>query len=60
MIDTAVQEQQLAPDFILLATRSEQVVKNDQMQLSEPCDHAFVLYFYPKGDTPGCMVEIAN
>ena len=39
------------PDFELPATG------NQRFQLSAPSSHPFVLYFYPRDDTPGCTVE---
>ena len=39
------------PDFELPATG------NQRFQLSAFSGHPFVLYFYPRDDTPGCTVE---
>src|SRR6476659_8821666 len=39
------------PDFELPATG------NQRFQLSAFRSHPFVLYFYPRDDTPGCTVE---
>jgi len=39
------------PDFELPATG------NQRFQLSAFRGHPFVLYFYPRDDTPGCTVE---
>ena len=39
------------PDFELPATGSQ------RFQLSAFAGHPFVLYFYPRDDTPGCTVE---
>lgn len=39
------------PDFELPATG------NQRFQLSAFAGHPFVLYFYPRDDTPGCTVE---
>ena len=39
------------PDFELPATGQQ------RFQLSAFSGHPFVLYFYPKVDTPGCTVE---
>lgn len=60
MSDTAIQEQQLAPDFTLPAVGSDDVVKNGQVQLSALRNHVVVLYFYPKDDTPGCTAEACS
>jgi peroxiredoxin Q/BCP len=57
MSNTQVQELQPAPDFILPAIGSDDVVKDGQVQLSALRNHITVLYFYPKDDTPGCTVE---
>ncbi len=50
MSDTAINEQQLAPDFILPAIGSDNVVKDGKVQLSALRGHTIVLYFYPKED----------
>ena len=50
MSDTAVQEQQAAPDFILPAVGNEEIVKNGQVHLADLKGHTVVLYFYPKED----------
>ena len=42
------------PDFELPATG------NQRFQLSAFAGHPFVLYFYPRDDTPGCTVEGAQ
>jgi len=44
-------ERAVLPDFELPATG------NQRFQLSAFQGHPFVLYFYPKDDTPGCTVE---
>jgi thioredoxin-dependent peroxiredoxin len=48
--DTAIQEQQSAPDFTLPAVGSEEIVKNGQVHLSDLKGHTVVLYCYPKED----------
>ena len=50
MSDTEVKESQLAPDFTLAAIGPQDVVKNDQIHLSDLRGKAIVLYFYPKED----------
>ena len=50
MSDTEVKESQPAPDFILPAVGSPDVVKHGQVQLSALRNHVVVLYFYPKED----------
>jgi len=60
MSNIQVQESQPAPDFILPAIGSDDVVKEDQVQLSALRGHDVVLYFYPKDDTPGCTVEACS
>src|SRR6266481_8856290 len=60
MSNTEVEELQPAPDFILPAVGSDNVVKNGQVQLSALRGHTIVLYFYPKDDTPGCTVEACS
>ena len=60
MSDTAVQEQQAAPDFTLPAVGSKEIVKNGQVHLAELKGHTVVLYFYPKDDTPGCTAEACS
>lgn len=60
MSDTAVQEQQLAPDFTLPAIGNDDIVKNGQVQLSALRNRVVVLYFYPKDDTPGCVSEACS
>lgn len=57
---TEVKEMQPAPDFMLPAVGSEDVVKNGQVQLSSLRNHVTVLYFYPKDDTPGCSAEACS
>ena len=57
MVDTIIQELQPAPDFILPAIGSDDIVKNGQVQLSALANRIIVLYFYPKDDTPGCTIE---
>ncbi|HHE72630.1 MAG TPA: redoxin domain-containing protein, partial [Chloroflexi bacterium] len=42
---------QLAPDFELISDREETV------RLSDFRGQKVVLYFYPKGDTPGCTKQ---
>ena len=60
MSDTAVTESQLAPDFILPAIGSDDVVKDGKVQLSALHNHVVVLYFYPRDDTPGCTAEACS
>ena len=60
MSNTEVKELQPAPDFILPAVGSDNVVKNGQVQLSALRGHTTVLYFYPKDDTPGCTAEACS
>ncbi len=60
MSDTTVEEQQTAPDFTLAAIGPEDVVKNDQIHLSDLRGRTIVLYFYPKDDTPGCTAEACS
>ncbi len=60
MTNTQVQELQPAPDFILPAIGSDDIVKNGQVQLSALNNRIIVLYFYPKDDTPGCTVEACS
>ena len=50
MSETAIQEQQPAPDFTLPAVGSDDIVKNGQVHLADLKGHAVVLYFYPKED----------
>jgi len=57
VVDTIIQELQPAPDFILPAIGSDDIVKNGQVQLSALANRIIVLYFYPKDDTPGCTIE---
>jgi len=58
--DTAINEQQLAPDFTLPAVGSDDVVKNGQVHLADLKGKTVVLYFYPKDDTPGCTAEACS
>jgi thioredoxin-dependent peroxiredoxin len=58
--DTAIQEQQPAPDFTLPAVGSDDVVRNGQVHLQELQGRPVVLYFYPKDDTPGCVAEACS
>ena len=60
MSDTAVQEQQAAPDFTLPALGDDNVVKNGQVHLADLKERTVVLYFYPKDDTPGCTKEACS
>ena len=60
MSNTAIKEQQPAPDFTLPAVGSEDVVKNGQVHLQELRGKTTVLYFYPKDDTPGCTKEACS
>ncbi len=60
MSDTPIEEQQTAPDFTLAAIGPEDVVKNNQIHLSDLHGRTVVLYFYPKDDTPGCTKEACN
>jgi peroxiredoxin Q/BCP len=60
MSDTEIKEQQPAPDFILPAVGSRDVVKHGQVQLSALRNHVVVLYFYPRDDTPGCTAEACS
>jgi peroxiredoxin Q/BCP len=45
--DIVAQEQQLAPDFTLLAIGDDAVVKNGQVHLADLQGKTVVLYFYP-------------
>ena len=47
-------ERQVLPDFELPATG------NQRFQLSAFSGHPFILYFYPKDNTPGCTDEGAQ
>ena len=60
MSETAIQEQQPAPDFTLPAVGNDDVIKNGQVHLADLKGHTVVLYFYPKDDTPGCTKEACN
>ena len=60
MSDTEVKESQPAPDFILPAVGSPDVVKEGKLQLSALRNHVVVLYFYPRDDTPGCTAEACS
>ncbi len=60
MSNTQVEELQPAPDFILPAVGSDNVVKDGKVQLSALRGHTVVLYFYPKDDTPGCTAEACS
>jgi len=60
MSDTAIHEQQPAPDFTLPAVGSDDIVKNGQVHLADLKGHTVVLYFYPKDDTPGCTKEACS
>jgi peroxiredoxin Q/BCP len=60
MSDTQVKVSQPAPDFILSAIGSDDVVKNGQVQLSALYNRVVVLYFYPKDNTPGCVAEACS
>ncbi len=60
MSETSIEEQQAAPDFTSAAIGPEDVVKNDQIHLSDLRGRTIVLYFYPKDDTPGCTKEACN
>jgi peroxiredoxin Q/BCP len=60
MSETAVQEQQAAPDFTLPAVGNDEIVKNGQVHLADLKGHIVVLYFYPKDDTPGCTAEACS
>jgi len=60
MSDTAIQEQQPAPDFTLPAVGNDDIVKNGQVHLQDLKGRTIVLYFYPKDDTPGCTKEACN
>src|SRR5256885_1875731 len=60
MSDTAIKEQQTAPDFTLPAVGSEDTVKNGQVHLQDLRGKTTVLYFYPKDDTPGCTKEACS
>ncbi len=60
MSDTAIQEQQPAPDFTLSAIGNDDVVKNGQVHLTDLKGNIVVLYFYPKDDTPGCTKEACS
>ncbi len=50
MSETTIEEQTAAPDFTLAAIGPEEVVKNDQIHLSDLKGRTVVLYFYPKED----------
>ena len=60
MDHATIEEQQLAPDFTLPAIGSDDIVKEDQVQLSALRGKTVVLYFYPKDDTPGCTAEACS
>jgi peroxiredoxin Q/BCP len=60
MSNIQVQELQPAPDFILPAIGSDDVVEDGQVQLSALRNHIAVLYFYPKDDSPGCTAEACS
>ena len=60
MSDSAIQEQQPAPDFTLPAVGSDDVVKNSQVHLADLKGHTVVLYFYLKDDNPGCTAEACS
>jgi peroxiredoxin Q/BCP len=60
MTDTGVKESQPAPDFVLPAVGSSDVVKDGKVQLSALRNHVVVLYFYPRDDTPGCTAEACS
>lgn len=60
MSDTAIQEQQVAPDFTLPAVGDENVVHDGEIHLGDLKGKIVVLYFYPKDDTPGCTVEACS
>jgi peroxiredoxin Q/BCP len=60
MSDTEVKESQPAPDFTLPAIGNDDVVKDGKVQLSALRNRVAVLYFYPKDDTPGCVVEACS
>jgi len=60
MSDTEVKESQQAPDFTLAAIGPEDVVKNDQIHLSDLRGKNIVLYFYPKSMTAGCTAEACS
>jgi hypothetical protein len=49
--DTAIQEQQPAPDFTLPAVGNDDVVNNGQVHLSDLKGKTVVLYFYRKDET---------
>jgi peroxiredoxin Q/BCP len=60
MSNIQIKELQPAPDFILPAIGSDDVVQNGQVQLSALRNRIVVLYFYPKDDTPGCRAEACS
>ena len=60
MSETAIEEQQVAPDFTLPAVGNEEIVKNGHVHLADLKGHTVVLYFYPKDDTPGCTAEACS
>ena len=60
MSNIEIKELQPAPDFILPAIGSDDVVQNGQFQLSALRNRIIVLYFYPKDDTPGCTTEACS
>jgi len=49
-----IQENESAPDFVLLSDQGEEV------SLSSFRGKKVVLYFYPKDDTPGCTKEACS
>ena len=49
-----LQENEFAPDFVLLSDQGEEV------SLSSFRGKKVVLYFYPKDDTPGCTKEACS
>src|SRR5579863_1059479 len=60
MSETEIKGQEAAPDFILPAVGSDDVVKNGQVHLAELQGKTVVLYFYPKDNTPGCTAEACS
>jgi peroxiredoxin Q/BCP len=60
MSDTEIKESQPAPDFTLPAIGSDDAVKDGKVQLSALRNRVVVLYFYPKDDTPNCVVEACS
>lgn len=60
MSETQVEEQKLAPDFILPAIGADDIVKDGKVQLRALRQKIIILYFYPRDDTSGCTVEACS